>query len=353
MADDRGNTTSPLMAQLSKLESEPYRFGFFSAIRLLDCINDQKPRTGKSLRCSEESLRIGQEPSLIFAPATLAAFRQKKGTDRWQLLTYFFGLFGPNGPLPYHLSEYARDRSRQNRDSTFSDFVDTFHHRMATMFYRAWAEGQPTVQLDRPSSDRFAAFVGSLFGLGMDSLKNRDDLPDHAKLHFAAYLSAQPRHADGLGAMIASFFGFATRIEECVGHWIRLPEDCCMRLGESPDSCSLGQTTTIGTRVWDLQQKFRIEIGPLTLLDYQRFLPGGSGLKRMMALVRNYIGDELFWDLRVVLKKEERPSLELGRRGQLGWTTWLGAQKPSRDPDDLILNSLDFAHGEGRRSVSA
>src|SRR6478609_2460492 len=72
-----------------------------------------------------------------------------------RLYVTFGGMFGPQGPLPLHLTEYARDRIINSADPTFARFLDIFHHRMLSLVYRAWADAQPTVQFDRPESDRF------------------------------------------------------------------------------------------------------------------------------------------------------------------------------------------------------
>ncbi|MBN9253008.1 MAG: type VI secretion system baseplate subunit TssG, partial [Mesorhizobium sp.] len=36
---------------------------------------------------------------------------------------------------------------------------------MMSLFYRSWADAQPTVQLDRPEEDRFQLYMGALVGL--------------------------------------------------------------------------------------------------------------------------------------------------------------------------------------------
>ena len=113
------------------------------------------------------------------------------------MIQRFFGLFGPQGPLPIHLTEYVRERIRNHGDFTLLRFLDIFHHRMTAFFYRAWARVRPTVSFDQPSSDRFGDYVGSLFGLGMSSLEDRDAFPDLPKRHFAGLLSCQTHHADG------------------------------------------------------------------------------------------------------------------------------------------------------------
>lgn len=328
------------VAFLRALEEEPYRFGFFSALRRLECVHEDRPRLGQSARASADPVRLGQEPSLAFAPSALASFRPGGADKPARLDVLFLGLFGPNGPLPLHLTEYARNRLRQNDDPTFARFADLFHHRLLSLFYRAWANAQPTVEFDRPGADRFALYVGSLCGLGMPALRHRDAFPDLAKFHYAGQLACHTRHADGLRALVSGYFGMPVAIEPFVGQWIELPESSCCRLGESPDTGTLGVTAIAGARVWDYQQKFRIVLGPLTLAEYRRMLPGGESLRRLSALIRGYIGDELAWDVKVALKKEDVPPLWLGEGAQLGWTTWCTTAPLKDDPAELYLDPL-------------
>jgi len=173
-------TTPDLVDFFRRLESEPYAFDFFQALRRLECLNPESPRLGESASPKDDPIRLGQEPSLAFAPSTLAALQPGRGNRPPRLLVHFMGLFGPNGPLPLHLTEYARDRIRNSDDPTFARFLDLFHHRMLSLFYRAWAVAQPTVQMDRPATDRFAGYVGSLIGTGHPDLQDRDAFPDWA-----------------------------------------------------------------------------------------------------------------------------------------------------------------------------
>jgi len=328
---------------LRALQQDVYRFDFFHAVRCLENIHREKPRLGQSLRPVDDAVRLGQEPSLAFAPSALASFKPADEGRSARLSVFFLGVFGPNGPLPLHLTEYARDRMRNSSDPTFARFLDIFHHRMLSLFYRVWANAQPTVHFDRPESDRFAVYVGSLFGLGMGSLRDRDDFPDFSKLHHAGHLVCQTRHADGLKAILADFFSLPLGVEEFVGQWLELPASWLGRLGVSAEESALGRSITIGSRTWDCQSKFQIRFGPLGLKDYEDLLPGGASLKRLKALVRNYAGEVLNWDLRLILKKEDVPALRLGGRGRLGWTTWLTRGPLPQDPPDLTLNPMAVA----------
>ena len=76
---------------------------------------------------------------------------------------------------------------------------------------------------------------------------------------------------------------------------------------------------------------------PMTFDDFCRLLPDGRSLSRLVPLVRNYIGDELSWDVMLILIREEVPSVKLGEAGLLGWTSWIGTRRSEDDAMDLVL----------------
>ena len=56
-----------------------------------------------------------------------------------------------------------------------------------------------------------------------------------------------------------------------------------------------------------------------------------------MALVRNVMGLEYSWDLRLILDARKPMPLQLGGDGQLGWTSWLGQRKTTADADEIVI----------------
>lgn len=322
---------------VERLRNEPQRFDFFQALRLYECLHGDKPRLGKSLKVSDDPLRLGQNPDLDFPVATLSDCAPgPNGSDR--LLVRFLGLFGPNGALPLHLTEYARDRLRHHGDPTFARFADVFHHRMLSLFYRAWANAQPTVSRDRPESDRFGFYLASLIGVAPGAFRDRDAMPDGAKLYFSGLLASQTKHADGLIAMLSEYFGRPVQVQEFVGEWMEIAVSDQSRLGTSPMLATLGQSVVVGAKTWGCQHKFRIVMGPLSLDAYRDMLPGGRALKELVALVRNYAGDELVWDVNLILRGEDIPPTVLDGSSQLGWTSWIGDRRGPIDAYDLMLN---------------
>jgi type VI secretion system protein ImpH len=337
------------------LRAAPYAHDFFALLRRLESLHPDAPRFGRALRPSQEPLRLGQEPELDFAPAALATFGHEAGATAPRLGVRFFGLLGSQGPMPLHLTEYVRERQRFRNDPTAARFLDIFHHRMLALFYRAWAESQPTVQHDRPSDDRFAAWLGATFGLGAET-RTQGVLPETARLFQAGLLGSRSRHPEGLTKLLSQYFAVPVRIEPHVAHWMSIAAADRSRLGfarnRSERSASLGAalgaSANAGGKLHDRQYKFRIALGPLTLAQYHDFLPGGQAWLKLRDWVRQYTGLDLLWDVQLCLARHAIPEPRLGGRVALGVAAWLGRSDRSRDRHDLRLRpdtSFLLRHG--------
>jgi type VI secretion system protein ImpH len=337
MAGENREQGHPLGARIDELGKAPYAFSFFQALRLIECLYPRAPRLGASRRPGDDPIRLAQEPSMRFESASLTAFEAQADGKPHKLTVRLLGLLGPNGPLPLHLTEYAQERLQRHKDPTFSRFLDVFHHRMLSLFYRAWANNEPTVSFDRPESDRFSDYVGTLAGLGMSALQQRDEISDWTKQYCCGHLARQTKCPEGLQAILTEYFDLPARLNEFVGEWLPLPQKDIFRLGADPSNGTLGGSIILGAEVWSWQHKFRVALGPLRYDDYQSFLPGGSRIRHLAALVRNYAGDEQAWDLMLILKWQEVPPFCLDGQYRLGWTTWLGERPVEEDADDLVL----------------
>ena len=324
-------------AWLSGVAATAYRIDFYQLLRRVASGHPLLPPLGEALRPRDEPVRVAQPAELDFPPAALHTLEPRSGAPT-RVLQRLFGLLGPNGVLPLHLTEYARERAMHHGDATLQRFLDMLTHRFALLFYRAWAEAQPTVSLDRPGNKAYFNRVGALVGIGLPTLQDRDALPDASRLHFAGRLARQTRDADGLLAWCRSEFDVPVAIEQWCGHWMTLAKDERSRLGRRGGAL-LGRTTVLGGSVWDVQHKFRIAIGPLRLEQYRRFLPGGTDLARLQALVRSWVGIEFEWDLKLILLREEVPSVRLGgRHTALGHASWIGRYRRSGHADDLCID---------------
>jgi type VI secretion system protein ImpH len=152
-------------------------------------------------------------------------------------------------------------------------------------------------------------------------------------------LVQQNRNAEGLESIIQDFFAVPTQVQTFVGRWLKLPPNSVCQLGQSPETGSLGTTIITGSKIWNCQMHFRLRLGPMKLADIQRLLPTGSSFKRLRDWVRFYIGEEFTWDVQLVLAKTEVPDIQLGKAGQLGWTTWLKTKPFERDAENLVIQA--------------
>jgi type VI secretion system protein ImpH len=329
---------APKDGLLAQLAANPHEFNYYTALRLLQCHFDKLPRIGHSFKLDQDPVRFAQSPALDFAPSTLESVQQKSPERAPVIYSRHFGLFGPNGPLPLCLTEFAYERILHNGDHTFAEFCNVFHHRLLSFFFRAWADAQKTVDFDRPGEQSWSDFVGSLIGIGMESLHERDSVPDRAKLYFAGRLVQQTRNAEGLAAIVADFFRVPTNVDSFIGRWLDLPKDSICKLGGSRSTGSLGSSVIVGSRFWTCQLHFRLKMGPMKLAEYERLLPTGSSFRRLCDWVRIYIGEQFSWDAQLILGKDEVPSTLLGRAGRLGWTTWLKTRPFEQDADNLVLH---------------
>ena len=332
-----GRPKTSALEFLTEVSEKPHSYGFFQTVRRINCLYENKPLTGHSFKPADDPIRFTQEPYTFFAPSTIAHLKIDSSDPYPRLSQRFLGLFGPNGPLPLHLTEYARDRSRHHHDQTLAAFADMFHHRVVSLFYAAWSQSQPVVQFDRPAEDRYAMYVGALFGLGAPSLRNLDSMHHVSKLGFAGHLSSLPRHVSGLMSLIKGYFRVPTQVVEFIAHWMRIPQEDLVRLGDVGMNGSLGCDTIIGEKVWQRQDKFQLRLGPMSLDMYESFLPSGKSFDALVSAVRNYVGIEYLWEVNLVLKKEEKPVTCLGKSGVLGWTSWLETEQQNDNVDDLVL----------------
>jgi type VI secretion system protein ImpH len=329
------------LTHFQRLTVSPESHHIFLALRIIEAQFDDAPQMGESRRPREDAVRLAQEARMAFPPGTIRSFTPPTNDAPGELINRFFGFFGPNGPLPSHLTEYARERQINNRDPSFVAFANMLTHRMMGLLYRAWVTGQPAVDLDRGPESQFESHIAALAGLHGSALRNRDAMPDMAKRHFAGQLSSGAKNPEGLVAILSGFFHAPFKLQEFVGSFLDLEEDDRWELGAAG---GLGQTTSIGTRVWSKTSKFRLIVGPVSLADYERLLPGGASMKKMTSIVRSYVGDALEWDVNVILKGDEVPAAILGQNTQLGQTSWIGARTSDADADELFLEPFNYGN---------
>ena len=323
-----------------RLHSEPWSFEFFQAVRLLERLMPARTQVGRFARPADEVVHFRANPTLSFPASEIQALAELPDAPT-AMIVNFMGLIGPIGTLPLHYTELVIARLLA-RDHTLQDFLDIFHHRIISLFYQAWLKYRFQFRLERGEFGAFSHYLMDLIGLGTAGLQNRQTVPDEGLLYYSGLLAQQPRSATSLRLLLGDYFQAPVEIEQFVGAWYRLDEDAQCRFDAGPaESQQLGIASVVGDEVWEPQAKVRIVIGPLPIARYLDFLPTGTAFAPLRAIARLFCGDEVDFELQLILKREETPGCQLGEEGdqapRLGFLSWAKSRPMERDPAETIL----------------
>jgi type VI secretion system protein ImpH len=345
MATQSRSTDPPLDHVLYE---EGFRFDFFQAVRVLErLLPNRQPVGGDSLP-SKEAVRFRSLLSFAFPPSAVQDIARPGGEkDPAQLIVAFMGLTGPMGVLPRHYTELLLERERR-RDATLRDFLDIFNHRMISLFYRAWEKYRFPIAYERSRTHRsgYDPFSECLFhfvGMGTPGLRGRMETGDEILLHYGGLMGQQPRSASALEAILQDYFDVPVKIEQFVGHWLRVSDEYFTRLGRNDGNNQIGMGAFLGSRFWDQQAGFSIKIGPLKFERFRDFLPSGGAFNSLVQLTRLMSGAVHDFNCQLILKATEVPKCELRKPGpgtfRLGWSSWLKTHDFLSDADDAMLGS--------------
>jgi type VI secretion system protein ImpH len=322
-----------------RVSDAPYRYDLYTLLRWLDARAASPAPLGRAAHPADEPLRIGQLPTLAFAPATLAAATAPAAGTRPRVLIHSFGLFGPNGPLPLHLTEFVRERARHHDDHALSAFADLFHHRLILLFYRAWADAQPTVSLDRGEGGRFDRYLASLIHLTRREARRPDTLSDHARYFMAGHLVRQTRNAEGLRSILHTCLAVPVEIVEWVPQWLPIAAPQRTALRARATTRRLGADAMLGVAVRDAQRSDEVRLGPLSREQYAALLPGAPLSQQLTDWVRQYAGLEWSWQVRLLMAADQVGGIALAAARPLGLASWLGTRTSTLAAGDLVYRA--------------
>ncbi len=323
----------------SALANEGTSFEFVQAMRLLMRLYPERAAVGGWDDPAREVVRLTVPPSLAFPPAEIATLTLPDAAkaDGAQMGVRFFGLTGPQGVLPHVYTEHAASRSRA-RDTAFRDFLDLFHHRALSLFYRAWERHRTGVASERGAEDRMRAHLLDIAGMGTVGVQRNANLNLDTLAYYAGLLALRARPAIGLAQLIGDHFNVKATIEQFVGAWQTLTHGGQQCVGADNDDSVLGGAV-IGDAIFDPMSRVRLRLGPLTRAQFNDFLPSGRAFAPLRHLARLYSDDQVSIEVQLVIACDEIPSAALADPGApaLGFGTWIHNRAPTRDADDVRL----------------
>jgi len=326
-------------APIAWLKTEPQRFTFDAAVRLLTFHRrEANPADAARFTSATGSAYLGSE----IAEVRIGADPSDKESSVPRVTVGMIALTGPVGVLPRHYSDAVVADQRAGAFS-LTHFLDLISHRMVAAFAAAGTKYRPHRAADvgalassgQKRADPVAEVLLALTGYGTPGLAERFLAGASALRHYAGFFSAHPRSTDRLEALVSDWLGREVKVDQFAGAWLALPVDqrTCLPVGLSPGTFGqLGVDAAVGVRAWDQQARIVLRIGPLDLPYFERLLPDRPLLRELVALVRAFVGFEMGFAVNPVLARDAVPPLILshppepdaGRAGPLlGWNTWL------------------------------
>jgi type VI secretion system protein ImpH len=355
MASANGRKAPGLSEQLLR---EAHRFDFFQAVRVLErALGTPAQRrlpVGEDSAPEREVVHFHALPALSFPAAPVHQIKAD-GAGVPEMVIAFMGLTGPAGVLPHHYTAMLLRRLRL-KDPSLRDFLDLFNHRLVSLFFRAREKyclpasyERARCEPARAEPDPTTQALYCLVGLGTSGLRGRLSIDDEAFLYFSGHFSHSPRSAIALECMLRDYFCLPLQVEQLQGQWLYLSTDDCAQMPSAANPLGanneIGVNVVVGERIWDVQSKFRLRIGPLTYAQFRRFMPDGDSLRPLCEMVRSYVGPEFDFDVQPVLRPEQVPwtcSRSKGAdRSRLGWNTWVRRPPFTHEVADPVFSLED------------
>jgi type VI secretion system protein ImpH len=322
----------------TRLLREPRRFGFDAAVRLL--------LHRARIADPAEAARFRSLPGTGF-PASEVTDLVAPAQGRPRLTVALIGLVGAAGVLPRLYGDLAGQRGRS---ASLHDFLDMLAQRMVAGFaqagikYRLHRAAETAALARPPEPDPVARALLALSGHGTPGLADRLQAGQEPLLHYAGLFAMRPRSAERLCAMLSDWLGRPVVIEQFAGAWLDLPPDQRTALPRNlqPGAWNqLGVDAAIGVRSWDPQARIILRIGPLDRAGFEALLPDAPGHRRLVSLVRSFLGLETAFAINPVLAREAMFPAQLSEaaRPRLGWNCWSAASSTRRtDAADAVFS---------------
>jgi type VI secretion system protein ImpH len=131
--------------------------------------------------------------------------------------------------------------------------------------------------------------------------------------------------------MLSDRFALPVTGEQFVGGWHRIENDELTGLGSLGRAPVLGQSATLGRKVWDQGAGIRLSSKEMNISRIQSLLPGGADHAGFCASVRRFLPANTKVEVALTPAASALPPARLSARTplQLGWTAWLAGPAAS------------------------
>jgi type VI secretion system protein ImpH len=346
---------------IDRLLSEPYRFEFFQAVRLLETwLRQNGVAQGDVLA---DWLRFGNRLSLAFpasdieALAPVGAGAMESGAalqealragrlEHIHITPAFMGLLGSSGVLPLHYTQRIAAHEQEQKDTAPRAFFDMLSTQSLGFFYQAWARHRPECMVDAEGGDGFLPLLLAIAGHGghgghggqdTASVSAPDDsaIADEVLAFHAARFSRRAVPACTIAGTLAEYFEVPFELEQLIGCWEDLPAADQAQVDVA--NVGLANGVLLGGRIYRRDTRARVRVGPLDREQFERFLPGGAAARALERMLGLFCGAGISFEVRLILDRSEVHGAKLASNSQarLGLDAFVLEGTPGAHREDI------------------
>lgn len=292
------------------------RMSFFRFCELMELAAPDRPLLGGTDTPATDPVRFRARERLAFPNREIGAveFDLDHAANPPTVRTTFFGLYGTDARMPsYFVDEVALYRDGAE---PLAGFLDMFHHRFVTQYYRIWRKYRYPAGFRIDARDDTSLDLLSLLGLGMDHPEIAQAVGTRKLLAMLGLASQKTRTAEGLAGVLQHAVPDArVTVEECYPVWVS---------AEDYEQTALGESCLLGRGCYDRVNTVRIVIAPLMRESVLGLMPGQANHRAVIALLRFYLAHVAQAHLEMQVSPELMPAPVLNsNQVSLGYTSQL------------------------------
>lgn len=324
MAGEEREPADRVRALAEALLAQASRSEFFTLVPLLERLTPSAVRVGSDGPPQAEALRFRHDPSMGFSASDISSAklgeRRKRGPAdapdariAIELTTTFLGLSGAASPLPLYIpAEVAQDNAGHNLQARF---LDIFHHRLLSLFYRLFVRYSCESEFSSDAEDAWSRRIATLASPAHVGRERRSRIPRAKLLKLAPLLFARARTARSLELALEDTLELPqghVRVRHFVGGFVALDEAERMRLARR--TAVLGKSSVLGSHIYAPAARFAIELGPVAAGEYPRYVDRGERAELVREVVELLVREPLDYDVELLLGEDALPGFPLRAR---------------------------------------
>lgn len=323
----------PAASLIRRLLDQPYRFEFAQAVRIVHAwLARVVPNASDA---PGQYLRFRNRPSFAFPPSQIDALDMEVDTSsdtnlpgavtpgqlrRVSITPAWGGLLGGSGTLPHHYTETILESQERSAVVGRLEFFDLLSQRAHALHYEAWEKIRIYESTDAEGEDDLRQMQQALAGVVLQVSPQHNRRPGGTlSRDIPAFYAGVLRHyatsPQVLEDVLTEYFDVPFKVEPFIGEWHHVKPHDSPQIG---GGYSLDDGLVMGPRTYSKTERVRLRIGPLSLDEFERFLPRSNGAQAIAHMVGMFRVPELTFEVQLVLRARDVVPAALVSTSRLG-----------------------------------